>query len=121
VLLEIGGNDLLANTAPREFERGLNELLRAVCQPGRTVVMFELPLPPSYNQFGIIQRRCSRAHGVLLIPKRVLLGVLRADATTLDSIHLSPAGHQRMAQAVWRVIHPAFDDEPAIQQRPVGE
>jgi acyl-CoA thioesterase-1 len=70
--------------------------------------MFELPLPPFYNEFGRIQRRLARAHGVALIPKWVLLGVLRGQAATLDSIHLSPAGQREMARSVWSVIGPAF-------------
>jgi acyl-CoA thioesterase-1 len=34
---------------------------------------------------------------VRLIPKRLFLSVLLSDETTLDSIHLSPAGHRKMA------------------------
>jgi acyl-CoA thioesterase-1 len=109
VLLEIGGNDLLGTTTSGEFERGLETLLDKVCQPGRTAVMFELPLLPIWQSYGLVQRRAARSHEVLLIPKRVLLRILQNDATTLDSIHLTTEGHQRMADAVWGVVHPAFD------------
>jgi acyl-CoA thioesterase-1 len=47
VLLEIGGNDVLGRTTAAEFHLGLEQLLESVCRPGRTVVMFELPLPPA--------------------------------------------------------------------------
>ncbi|MEX2561403.1 MAG: GDSL-type esterase/lipase family protein [Pirellulales bacterium] len=109
VLLEIGGNDVLGSTRPAEFERGLEQLLNDVGRPGRTVIMFELPLPPLFNAYGLIQRRLARRHGVVLIPKRVLLGVLRRDGATLDSVHLSQAGHERMAELVWDVVRPAFE------------
>ncbi|MBW3539966.1 MAG: lysophospholipase [Planctomycetes bacterium] len=104
VLLEIGGNDLLGSTSPEQFAAGLERLLLDVCRPGRTVLMFELPLPPFFNAYGRIQRRLARKHGMLLIPKRVLMGVLVRQDTTLDSIHLSNAGHARMADAVWSII-----------------
>ncbi len=73
-----------------------------------TVVLLELPLPPFANRYGAAQRRAARRRGVLLVPKRLLLGVLTADGATLDSIHLTPTGHDRMADAIWDVIHCAF-------------
>ena len=47
VLVEIGGNDLLGGTPSPLFASDLDRLLAKVCQPGRTVLMFELPLPPN--------------------------------------------------------------------------
>lgn len=108
VMLEIGGNDLLGNTTPTGFESGLENLLRVVSRPGRVVVMFELPLPPSYNEYGRAQRRVARRHEVLLVPKRVMLGVLLQDGNTLDTIHLSPGGHGQMAAAVWEIVRGAY-------------
>jgi acyl-CoA thioesterase-1 len=109
VLLEIGGNDLLGGTSLEAFQTGLNRLLSAVCQPGRSVVMLELPLPPGYNRYGIIQRRLARRYHVRLVPKHVLLAVLMRGGATLDSIHLSQEGHRQMAQAIWIVIRGAYD------------
>jgi acyl-CoA thioesterase-1 len=123
VLIEIGGNDLLGvDGSAGQFERDLEALLQQVCggsaargataglpsSAQRTVVMFELPLPPLSNEYGRIQRRLAARYGVRLIPKRVLMGVLSHGGATLDSIHLTPAGHQRMAEAVWAVIGPAY-------------
>jgi acyl-CoA thioesterase-1 len=110
VLLEIGGNDLLGESTPAEFEAGLARLLAAVSRPGRVVVMLELPLPPTYNAYGRIQRRLARQYKTLLVPKRVLLGVLQQEGTTLDSIHLSSEGHQGMADALWNVVRGAYGD-----------
>ena len=111
VVLEIGGNDLLGETSVKDFATELERLLRRVCVPGRTVVMFELPLPPSFNAYGRIQRRLAGQYRVELIPKRVLMSVLTGPGATLDTIHLSQAGHDRFAEAVWRVIGGAFADE----------
>ena len=111
VLLEIGGNDILGESTPSAFEAGLARLLSAVCQRGRVVAMLELPLPPTYNAFGRIQRRLAREYKALLVPKRVLLGVLQEQGATLDTIHLSQEGHQRMSDAIWAVVHAAYPEE----------
>lgn len=104
VLIEIGGNDRLGDTGARRFERDLKALLDAVCRPGRVVAMFELPLPPLANAFGRVQPREADAHGVILIPKRVLAGVLGAPGATLDGLHLSQAGRIRMASLLGTMI-----------------
>jgi acyl-CoA thioesterase-1 len=108
ILLEIGGNDLLGPTKLADFEEQLDQLFAHVCGPGRTVVMFELPLPPLCNGWGVVQRRLAAKHGVLLIPKRVFVTVLTAGEATLDSIHLSQSGHEAMAEAVWQLLESVY-------------
>ena len=83
-----------------------------VCQPDVQVVMFELPLPPLYNDFGIVQRRLAAQYRVALIPKRVLAGVIAGSGSTIDSLHLSAEGHRAMADAVWSAIGTAYGTEP---------
>jgi len=100
VIVEIGGNDLLGSTTLAGYESGLDALLGEVSRPDRTVVMFELPLPPGFNAYGLAQRRLAAKHGAVLIPKRALMGVFTGTGATLDSIHLSQAGHERMAGVV---------------------
>ncbi len=110
VLVEIGGNDFFGETTPRQFEAGLSKLLSAVCRPGRVVVMLELPLPPFFNEYGRTQRRLARRYKVILVPKRVMLGVLERDEATLDTIHLSQDGNRWMAEAVWKVMREAYHE-----------
>ncbi|MFO0968260.1 MAG: GDSL-type esterase/lipase family protein [Gemmataceae bacterium] len=110
VLLEIGGNDLLGTTSAAVFEERLDELLALLAGEGRTLVMFELPLPPFANAFGLVQRRLASKHDVVLVPKRVFAAILTANQATIDSIHLSPTGHERMADVVWHIIEPACAD-----------
>ena len=109
VLLEIGGNDLLGSTSTADFRKNLNDLLQHVGSPDRQVVMFELPLPPFYNEYGRIQRELAAQHGVKLIPRRVFLSILSGGGSTLDSIHLSQSGHRAMAGIVWEIVGPAFE------------
>lgn len=108
VIVEIGGNDLLGSTTSAEFELDLDALLAYITAPNRQVVMFELPLPPFCHEYGRIQRSLARKHRVALIPKRIFLSVLAADDSTLDSIHLTQAGHDRMANGVWEIVRSAF-------------
>ena len=109
VLIEVGGNDLLGGTTAEQFAETLDVLLRELQQPGRTVVMLELPLPPSYNRFGRIQRELADRYDVMLIPKREFARAIFTPGTTLDGLHFSEAGHTRMAEMVWRYLRPYFD------------
>jgi acyl-CoA thioesterase-1 len=110
ILLEIGGNDLLGSTSSIDFDRDLDQLLAKLCGNGRIVLMFELPLPPLANEFGRIQRSLAKKYGVHLVPKRIFVGVLTADGATVDSVHLSPRGHELMAETVWSLIRTAYTD-----------
>jgi acyl-CoA thioesterase-1 len=108
VVVEIGGNDFLGGGSVEDFEAGLEALLRAVCKPGRQVAMFELPIPPLYERFGRVQRKLASRHGVALIPKRILLSVIEAADATVDSLHLTQQGQDRMAAVVWALLEPAM-------------
>lgn len=108
VLIEIGGNDLLGSTSSAQFEIDLDALLKYLVKENRRLLMFELPLPPFFHEYGRIQRTLAARYDVALIPKRYFLDVLADDASTLDTIHLSQAGHQQMAETVWRIIEPMY-------------
>jgi acyl-CoA thioesterase-1 len=117
VIVEIGGNDFLGGGSVEDFEAGLEALLKAVCKPGRQVVMFELPIPPLYERFGRVQRDLASRHGVALIPKRILLSVIEAADATVDSLHLTQQGQDRMTAVVWALLEPAIR-EAAGQAEP---
>jgi acyl-CoA thioesterase I len=108
VIVEIGGNDILRENAPEVFERGLNAVLAKLRERSHTVVMLELPLPPFNNRYGEAQRRLAKRHGVILIPKRVLLGVLTSEGARVDNVHLSAHGQEVMARAIWGLIYRVF-------------
>ena len=57
----------------------------------------------------MIQRELAAKYAVVLIPKRIFIGVLTTPGATVDGIHLSPAGHAWMADVIWEVIGPAYD------------
>jgi len=104
LLIEIGGNDLIAGVSAAQFERDLNALLERCARPGRTLIMFELPLLPHRTGYGRAQRRLAAQYGVTVIPKRFFVEVLRAG--TSDGLHLSPEGAQTMVALVRRILPP---------------
>lgn len=110
VVVEIGGNDILGSTATTEFARDLEALLVFLESSDRQVIIFELPFPPFCHEFGRIQRTAAARHNVTLVPKRVFLSVIAGSESTLDTIHLSQAGHQFMADTVWSLVQDAFED-----------
>ena len=103
LILEIGGNDLLSGLPVAEFEQDLEKLCKRVCQPGRTVWMCELPLPPLCSRYGIAQRRLSQQYGMRLISKRRFMAVLCSSGGTVDGVHLSEQGQQRMCDLMLTV------------------
>lgn len=110
VLIEIGGNDMFGRTADDTFEHYLDQLLAAARGPKnmrRTVLMFELPLMPGYWSIGRIQRRLSKTHEVVLIPKCQFAALLLASGNTVDGVHLSENGHDRMVELLlpWLGFH----------------
>lgn len=113
VLVEIGGNDLLGTTSADEFAADLDALLKHLSTPGRQIVMFELPLPPFANAFGRAQRQLATRYKVTLIPKRILAEVLAGHDATLDSIHLTPAGHRFLARQIQSILGLLAAGKPA--------
>lgn len=107
VLVEIGGNDILGSTSPEQFAQHLDALLTLLKSDERTVIMFELPLPPFFHHYAHLQRTLATQHGVILIPKRIFLDIISDGSSTLDSIHLSQQGHQKMSDLVWIMV---FDE-----------
>jgi acyl-CoA thioesterase I len=106
VLIEIGGNDLIANFASKSFEASLQTVISSLAAPGRTLVMFELPLLPHKVEYGQIQRRLAAKYGVWLIPKRYFVYIITGADATSDGLHLTPTGADRMARLVARVFLP---------------
>jgi lysophospholipase L1-like esterase len=104
VLIEIGGNDVLAHVPPRQFGAQLDALVRHVSGTQRQLVMLELPLFPFDNAYGIEQRSVAQRNGVILIPRRYFAHVLSSPGATVDGIHLSVSGQHETAAMIWDLI-----------------
>jgi len=108
VLLEIGGNDILRRSTLENYSQELDKLLGAVCQPGRTVVIFEIPPPPFCGEFIRTQRQLAKKYGVILIPRRVFASFFMGKNNTVDGLHLSNRGHEKMAEILKYLLSPAI-------------
>lgn len=100
VLIELGGDDVFQKTKQDQFAERLDGLLAELHARGCTVAMFELPLPPLHNGIARIQRDLARRYNVTLIPKHCLARALSGRESTLDGLHLSQQGHDRLAGLV---------------------
>ncbi len=116
ILIELGGNDLLAGISSTAFAYNLEALLSQISKPGRIVVMFELPLLPHQLAFGRIQRRLAEKYNVSLIPKRFLTNVLGGPNATLDGLHLSDIGAHHMAAVVVQALAPVIKTNLATKR-----
>jgi lysophospholipase L1-like esterase len=108
VLIEIGGNDFFEGRRAAQIETDWNRLLTRLSGPRRTLVMFELPLPPLPGAWELarLQRRLAHRYSVRLIPRREFARVLLAKGTTSDGLHLTELGHRQTADLVLRRLTP---------------
>jgi acyl-CoA thioesterase-1 len=94
----------------------MRALLSAVSGKAHAVVMLELPLPPFSSRYGAAQRRLAAEFNVTLLPKHRFAEVFEGTGSTTDSIHLSPAGQQKMANTIWKFVAPLL--EPSTRRVP---
>jgi hypothetical protein len=106
VLIELGGNDLIAGEPFTAFSHALDGTLAKWAAPGRTLVMFELPLLPNRVEYGQIQRRLCVKYRVWLIPKRFLTEVIAGRDATSDGLHLTDAGAGAGRPSCRESLHP---------------
>ena len=114
ILIELGGNNLIAGEPSETFERALDSLLAKLAAPGRTIAMFELPLLPNRIAFGQIQRRLAEKYRVSLIPKRYFAAIIAGPEATSDGLHLTDEGSRRMAALVAQVLSPVLKLQPVL-------
>lgn len=100
VFVEIGGNDILNGTNPGVFEQAIEQVLIRLQAVSGHVIWFELPALPGKTAYGRIQRQIADRRDIPLIPKSILSEVFQSPQATSDSIHLTPAGHQLLADKV---------------------
>ncbi len=119
VIVELGGNDLLGGRTHAEFESNFDGILSHLRRHNRSIALVELPLLPGKNAWGATQRRLARKYHCSLIPKRLLVDVLATPGSTVDTLHLSQAGHRRLADQIWSVIEPALPRQLSSGMPPV--
>ena len=106
IIIEIGGNDLLGTTDVSLFHEKLDALVTSLYSNKHQVLIVELPLFPFQNAFGKAQRTVAKKHNAKILPKRYFTQVLGTYNGTLDGLHLSQEGHDKMADIMLQVIQP---------------
>jgi acyl-CoA thioesterase I len=110
-VLETGGNDGLRGLDPDTLKANLLEVLRraSALDPAPRLILLAMEAPPNYGRryterFRAAYVEAARETGAELIPF-FLDGVAGVDTLNLpDGIHPTPAGHERAAENVWRVL-----------------
>jgi acyl-CoA thioesterase I len=110
-VLETGGNDGLRGLDPDTLRANLLKVLRraATLDPAPRLALLAMEAPPNYGRryterFRAAYVEAARETGAVLIPF-FLDGVAGVDTLNLpDGIHPTPAGHERAAENVWRVL-----------------
>ena len=105
VFIEIGGNDVFMGTPYEEFEEALRNMLTEAVSPQHTVVMLEIPVLPWHLKYVAIQRKVAQEFEMTVIPKKFLAEIFSAEGATVDLAHLSPYGHELMAEQIWLLIY----------------
>ena len=108
VLIEIGGNDFFEGRDVQQIEVDWDRLITRLGGPHRTLIMFELPLPPIPGAYDLarLQRRLADRHSVKMIPRRDLAKCLLSPGATSDGLHLTPIGHRALATLVLNTLSP---------------
>jgi lysophospholipase L1-like esterase len=123
-LVAVGANDALKGVRLRDFEDRLDELVSIMADSGALVVLSgvgdlgSIPrlYPPLRNlmtrrsaRFNQAHHRVAARHGAHVVPHREDDPRLWYRDRTMwspDLFHVSASGHERWAEATWRVLEP---------------
>ncbi len=117
LLIELGGNDGLRGLAPEATRTNLQQIINKTRaqRPAARFIIAGMQMPPNmgddYNrQFERVFPEVAKANGAALIPQ-LLEGVGGDPKLNLpDRIHPTPAGHQRVAETVWKILRPVLEE-----------
>jgi len=113
LVLETGANDGLRGQDPEATRANIQEILDRVRrrQPAARLVLVAMEALPNYGEefrrrFRAIYPELAKKNGATLIP--FLLKGVAGDPrlNQPDGIHPNPAGHQRLAENVWKALRP---------------
>jgi acyl-CoA thioesterase I len=115
LILALGGNDALRGVSLDHTEKNLDAILTQTRSryPDARLVVAGMLIPPNwgreyFTQFRALFPKLAKKHQARLIPF-LLEGVGgRAELNFPDGIHPTAAGHQIVADNVWRILKPVL-------------
>mgnify|MGYP006278946655 CR=1 FL=1 len=96
VIVELGGNDMLAHVAPETMKAHLDAIFERIQKGGAMIVYASVPTPLR-GQYESAWVASCREHGAWYV-RDVLSGVFGSPRLMYDSIHPNAEGHEIIAQ-----------------------
>jgi len=128
VTICVGVNDLLRGREAKQFAENYETLVAKLMQPGRLIVVANLPdvasapamkgmadesLRTRLGEFNTAIEEIARRHGVPLVDLYKLRGELirsRPEFFSSDGLHPSDLGYTHWAEAMWAVVEQAIHE-----------
>jgi len=135
VTICVGVNDLLRGREAKQFAENYETLVVKLMQPGRLIVVANLPdvasapamkgtadesLRARLGQFNKAIEEIAGRHGVPLVDLYKLRGEMtgsRPEFFSSDGLHPSDLGYAHWAEAIWPVIEQAIHGQPPASDR----
>ena len=127
VMVELGGNDMLAGFPPAQAEANLDAILTRAGAGGRPVLLVGIRSPArdraTQQEWAAIWPRLARRHGTLLWPDlyapiAALAPVRRGAMLQADGLHPSAAGVRLIVQALGPSVLALIARLPAARRTP---
>ena len=125
LVLELGANDGLRGLPVERTRDNLQAIITAVREryPGVKIVIAGMMLPPNFGEtyvdaFRKVFPELAAKNGAALVPF-LLEGVGGvADLNQEDRIHPNEAGHEIIAENVWKVLRPVLEEQEQAASKP---
>lgn len=110
-VIELGGNDGLRATPPKQIAENLTQMVRMAKDAGSDVVLVGIQLPPNYGQaylkrFLAIYPNIAAAENIALLPSIVAEAGGNPELMQNDGIHPNAKAQPLLMQALYEVLLP---------------
>lgn len=112
-VLALGGNDGLRGIDPDASQRNLDAIIARVKakHPATKIVVAGMQMPPSMGEeftrkYQAMFPAVAKKHAATLVPFLLEGVAARPDLNQPDGIHPNAAGHELVAENIWKVIRP---------------
>jgi acyl-CoA thioesterase-1 len=109
----LGANDGMRGVPVAEADRNLRAIVDKAKAKGAVVVLAGIQIPENYGadyrtQFGAIFPRLAKEKRLAYLPFLLEGVAMKPGLNQPDRIHPNAAGHQVMAESVWKVLEPVL-------------
>ncbi|MCX7927170.1 MAG: arylesterase [Candidatus Omnitrophica bacterium] len=105
VIIEFGGNDLIARIPVEKTTANMEEMIKRIQQAGAMVAIADYSSPFILDKYHEVFRSLSKKYKTIFIP-RLMSGIIDNPSLRSDYIHPNAKGYQLIAHRVARAIIP---------------